>query len=64
VRDDGVGGAEASRGSGLRGMADRVSALGGELEILSPPGKGTAIIARLALDAPARVRLTPRADAS
>ena len=64
VRDDGVGGAEASRGSGLRGMADRVSALGGELEILSPPGEGTAIIARLALDAPATVRLTPRADAS
>jgi signal transduction histidine kinase len=49
VRDDGVGGAAASGGSGLRGLADRVSALGGELAIESPAGGGTTIRARIAL---------------
>jgi signal transduction histidine kinase len=49
VRDDGVGGAAASAGSGLRGLADRVSALGGHLEIDSPPGRGTTLEARLAV---------------
>jgi signal transduction histidine kinase len=49
VRDDGVGGADAAGGTGLRGMADRVSALGGLLEMESPPGQGTALVARLAL---------------
>lgn len=49
VRDDGVGGADPAGGSGLRGLADRVNALGGELEIDSPPGGGTAIRARIAL---------------
>ena len=48
VRDDGVGGADASAGSGLRGLADRVSALGGTLEIESPAGEGTAIRASIA----------------
>jgi signal transduction histidine kinase len=51
VRDDGVGGADASSGSGLRGLADRVSAFGGELEVESPVGQGTTIRARLALTA-------------
>jgi signal transduction histidine kinase len=49
VRDDGVGGAQASAGSGLRGLADRVSALGGRLEVESPDGRGTAITATIAL---------------
>jgi signal transduction histidine kinase len=49
IRDDGVGGADPSAGSGLRGLADRVSALGGSLEIESPPGEGTTIRARIAL---------------
>ena len=49
VRDDGVGGADLSGGSGLRGLADRVSALGGKLGIQSPTGGGTAITARIAL---------------
>ena len=49
VCDDGVGGAAASDGSGLRGLTDRVSALGGEVEIESPPGEGTAVRARIAL---------------
>jgi signal transduction histidine kinase len=52
IRDDGVGGACASNGSGLRGLADRVSALQGALEIDSPAGVGTTIRARMALPAP------------
>jgi signal transduction histidine kinase len=51
VRDDGVGGADPSGGTGLRGLADRVSALGGELDVKSPPGMGTAITARIPLSA-------------
>jgi PAS domain S-box-containing protein len=47
VADDGVGGADASRGSGLRGLADRVEALGGRLEVTSPPGAGTTLRASL-----------------
>lgn len=43
VRDDGVGGADPDSGSGLRGLADRVAALDGRLEIVSPPGEGTTI---------------------
>jgi signal transduction histidine kinase len=49
IRDDGIGGANTTAGSGLRGLADRVSALGGVLQIDSPEGKGTAIRAQLAL---------------
>jgi signal transduction histidine kinase len=47
VRDDGVGGVAGLGGSGLRGLADRVSALRGDFEIDSPPGGGTAIRARI-----------------
>jgi signal transduction histidine kinase len=43
IRDDGVGGADAGRGSGLIGLRDRVEALGGELEISSPAGRGTSL---------------------
>lgn len=43
VRDDGIGGASAESGSGLQGLADRLSALGARLEIESPPGGGTTI---------------------
>jgi signal transduction histidine kinase len=49
VETSGVGGATPSAGSGLRGLADRVSALGGRLEIESPAGEGTTVRARLAL---------------
>jgi signal transduction histidine kinase len=52
VHDDGVGGANPWSGSGLRGLADRVSALGGRLEIESPAGDGTTVRAQIALDAP------------
>jgi signal transduction histidine kinase len=47
VRDDGSGGVDPAGGSGLTGLSDRVSALGGTLEIDSPAGGGTTIRARL-----------------
>jgi signal transduction histidine kinase len=47
VRDDGVGGADPAAGSGLRGMADRLAALDGRLEVHSPPGGGTVIRANI-----------------
>jgi signal transduction histidine kinase len=43
VADDGVGGAAADGGTGLRGLADRLEAHGGRLRIESPPGGGTRI---------------------
>jgi signal transduction histidine kinase len=43
VRDDGIGGADPDAGSGLRGLADRVAALDGRLEVISPAGGGTTI---------------------
>jgi signal transduction histidine kinase len=49
VADDGVGGAVISRGTGLRGLADRVEALGGTLRLESPPGDGTRVTAELPL---------------
>ena len=49
VTDDGVGGANPAAGSGLRGLADRVAALQGTLDVTSPPGRGTRIHARIAL---------------
>ena len=49
VRDDGVGGADVARGSGLRGLADRAEALRGTLSVTSSPGGGTAISAVLPL---------------
>lgn len=47
VRDDGVGGASARDGSGMRGLSDRVAALSRTLEVLSPPGQGTRLRAHL-----------------
>jgi len=47
IADDGIGGADPQTGSGLRGLADRVAALGGELELESEPGCGTCMRARL-----------------
>ena len=47
IEDDGAGGANASGGSGLRGLADRVGALDGALEVESPAGHGTTVRARL-----------------
>jgi signal transduction histidine kinase len=47
VRDDGQGGADPDGGSGLSGLSDRVAALGGAFEVVSPPGEGTVIRARI-----------------
>jgi len=47
VRDDGVGGADPVRGSGLIGLNDRVEALGGTMRIDSPAGKGTSLLVTL-----------------
>ena len=47
IADDGVGGANPETGSGLRGLADRVAALGGELDVASEPGCGTTLRAEL-----------------
>jgi signal transduction histidine kinase len=50
IRDDGVGGAEPGRGSGLVGLQDRIEALGGTITVDSPPGGGTSILVTLPLD--------------
>ena len=47
VADDGVGGADSEAGSGLRGLADRVEALGGRLRVWSPAGEGTRLRAEI-----------------
>jgi signal transduction histidine kinase len=66
VSDDGVGGADPANGSGLRGLLDRVSALGGRLEVESRPGRGTTVRATIPFAEPSpepMVRLSPRGDA-
>ena len=50
IRDNGTGGANPERGTGLRGLADRVEALGGRLEVDSRPGYGTLLTARIPCD--------------
>ena len=52
VVDDGVGGADSATGSGLRGLADRVAALGGKLDVVSESGQGTTLRATLPHDNP------------
>ena len=47
VGDNGVGGADGSRGSGIRGLEDRVAAIGGRLTIDSPAGQGTLVVAEI-----------------
>jgi hypothetical protein len=56
VEDDGAGGADLAGGSGLRGLADRVEALGGDFELESPAGAGTRLEARL----PVRAEASPQ----
>lgn len=55
LADEGVGGADPARGSGLRGLADRVEAIGGTLRVESPAGRGTRLTATLPLDDRQRV---------
>src|SRR5439155_25615599 len=47
IHDDGVGGADPGRGSGIIGLQDRVEALGGTILVLSPPGQGTTLHVQL-----------------
>ena len=61
VADDGVGGADPERGSGLRGLADRVEALGGSFRVASGPGTGTRLAAELPLGA-SRERVVSRSS--
>jgi signal transduction histidine kinase len=50
IRDDGIGGADAGKGSGLIGLVDRVEALGGRMRITSPAGSGTSLDVTIPLD--------------
>jgi signal transduction histidine kinase len=52
ISDDGVGGADPRRGTGIIGLTDRVEALGGTLAVDSPPGQGTRLTAEFPLDRP------------
>jgi PAS domain S-box-containing protein len=56
IRDDGVGGADPSRGSGLTGLRDRVAALGGALAVQSERGVGTVLTAQIPVASPAAAR--------
>jgi signal transduction histidine kinase len=50
IRDDGIGGADLGRGSGLVGLSDRIQALGGTLQVTSPAGKGTTLLIEVPLE--------------
>ena len=52
VSDDGFGGADPAEGTGLRGLADRVEALNGRLQLTSPRGGGTILRAEIPLATP------------
>jgi signal transduction histidine kinase len=52
IADDGVGGADPAKGSGLRGLDDRLAAVDGTLEVVSPQGEGTRVVARLPVRVP------------
>jgi signal transduction histidine kinase len=59
VADDGIGGADADRGSGLHGLTDRVAALDGTLDVESPPGGGTTLRVEIPVErAPAEDRFS------
>ena len=60
IADDGIGGADPATGSGLRGLADRVEALGGALEIVSPGRAGTSLAARIPMQASSPLEKTTR----
>jgi signal transduction histidine kinase len=64
VRDDGRGGADLGRGSGLLGLRDRAEALGGEISLDSPPGAGTTLEVHIPLGGPALDPLSARPDAT
>jgi signal transduction histidine kinase len=51
IRDDGLGGAEPGRGSGIIGLTDRVEAIGGTFDLASPKGSGTSLVVELPIEA-------------
>ncbi len=64
VSDDGLGGASTERGTGLRGLADRVRAVDGSFVVTSPPGGPTTVRAELPLPSPGAVAPTSPAEAA
>ena len=60
IRDDGIGGADPRRGSGLVGLTDRVEALGGTLQLTSPTGSGTTLLIQLPVEEPTGNRAAQR----
>jgi signal transduction histidine kinase len=50
IRDDGIGGADAGKGSGIIGLTDRVEAIGGKMTISSHPGSGTSLLVAIPLE--------------
>jgi signal transduction histidine kinase len=64
ICDDGVGGADPSRGSGLVGLKDRVAATGGSLRVDSRPGQGTRLLVELPIDAGQPPDATKRSSAA
>jgi signal transduction histidine kinase len=44
IRDDGIGGADPAKGSGLTGLRDRIEAVGGTFDVTSPAGGGTTLL--------------------
>jgi signal transduction histidine kinase len=50
IRDDGIGGADLSKGSGLLGLRDRIDALGGTLQVTSPASDGTTLLIEIPLE--------------
>jgi signal transduction histidine kinase len=50
IRDDGIGGAPAGKGSGLTGLVDRVETLGGKMTIQSPAGSGTSLLVDIPIE--------------
>jgi signal transduction histidine kinase len=64
ITDDGVGGADAAKGTGLRGLADRVGVADGEFEVESPPGGGTRVTCRIPLEPAPVTAVEPMAGPS
>jgi signal transduction histidine kinase len=50
IRDDGIGGADSRKGSGLIGLTDRVEALGGQMDVSSPLGSGTSLLVKIPIE--------------
>jgi PAS domain S-box-containing protein len=60
IRDDGIGGANTAKGSGLIGLVDRVEACGGAMRIFSEPGAGTSLDARIPIDVTQQRGMEPK----